>query len=848
MKQIAVRINMIARRFAGLGFCAGVLMFAGYKSAAAQSTVVNAPAPMPANATLSVDVDKPGVRISPMLYGLMTEEINHSYDGGLYGELIQNRIFKDDPNVPKHWSVVNSGGAIGSIALDAAEPVNTSALTTSLRLTIPPIQNGDQRVGIANDGYWGIPVLANTHYTASFYAKADDKFGGPLFVSLESADGQTVYARATVPPIAKTWQQYTVALDTKDLTSSANNRFVVWAGGTKASADGGTVWFNLVSLFPPTYHDRPNGNRTDLMQMLADMQPAFLRLPGGNYLEGDTIAQRFDWKKTIHGLDQRPGHQGPWGYRSSDGLGLLEFLEWCEDLKMEPVLAVYAGYSLKGEHIEPGPDFQPFVQDALDEIEYATGDATTTWGKVRAADGHPEPFKIEYVEIGNEDWFDRSRSYNGRFAQFYDAIKSKYPNLQLIATTRVRGRTPDVIDDHYYHSARDMEGLAHHYDRTNRDGPKIFVGEWATTEGKPTPTLNAALGDAAFMTGMERNSDVIVMASYAPLLVNVNKNASQWGTNLIGYDALTSFGSPSYYAQKMFNENRGDVVLPVELTQPATTETNPMPHGSVGVGTWTTNAQYKDIKVTVGNAPAYQSDFTKGMDDWKRADGDWSVQDGTLQQAANSENCYATTGDAGWTDYTYSLKARKLDGAEGFLILFHYQNSDSFLWWNIAGWGNTRTQMEQVWHGGKNPLGPSVPLSIETGRWYDIRIELKGRSVRCYLDDKLILSATDAIPPPPPPLFATASRADKNGDVILKVVNVSHDPIDTAVNLHGVTALQSGGKAIVLTSDSPDDQNTIAEPTKVFPKEEAITDTTTSFHRVFPAHSVTVMRLPASTP
>jgi alpha-L-arabinofuranosidase len=794
-----------------------------------------------AAATLSVDVDKPGVRISPTLYGLMTEEINHSYDGGLYGELIQNRIFKDDPSTPTHWSTVNTGGATATIALDTTDPINTTALTTSLRLDIPSLGSG-QRARVANDGFWGIPVRPNTRYTASFYARADEKFSGPLTVSIESNDGATIFASATVPTITKSWKQYTITLDTKDVTRSATNRFVISAGSA------GTVWFNLVSLFPPTYHDRPNGNRVDLMQMLADMQPAFLRLPGGNYLEGDTIAERFDWKKTIHTLDQRPGHQGPWSYRSSDGLGLLEFLEWCEDLKIEPVLAVYAGYSLKGDHIEPGPDLQPFVQDALDEIEYATGDQATAWGKQRAADGHPDPFKIEYVEIGNEDWFDRSKSYNGRFAQFYDAIKAKYPSLQLIATARVRGRTPDVIDDHYYHSAREMEGLAHHYDHTNRDGPKIFVGEWATTEGKPTPTLNAALGDAAFMTGMERNSDVIVLASYAPLLVNVNKNASQWGTNLIGYDALTSFGSPSYYAQKMFNENRGDVVLPVELTQPPTTETDPLPHGGVGVGTWTTNAQYKDIKVTAGNAPAYQSDFTKGMDDWKRADGDWAIQDGTLQQTANSENCYATTGDPGWTDYTYTLKARKLAGAEGFLILFHYQNSDNFLWWNIAGWGNTRTQIEQVRHGTKNPLGPSVPLSIETGRWYDIRVELKGRSVQCFLDDKLILTATDAIPPPPPPLFATASRADKSGDVILKVVNVSHNPIDTSVNLRGVTTVQSGGKAIVLTSDSPDDQNTITEPTKVFPKVEAITETATSFHRVFPALSVTVIRLPASTP
>ena len=210
---------------------------------------------------------------------------------------------------------------------------------------------------------------------------------------------------------------------------------------------------------------------------------------------------------------------------------------------MEPVLAVYAGYSLRGEHVEPGAKLQPFVQEALDEIEYVTGGAETTWGKERAKDGHPEPFKIQYVEIGNEDAFDRSGSYDGRFAQFYDAIKAKYPDLQIIATAPVKGRKPDVLDEHFYRSARQMERDVRHYDKYDRNGPKIFVGEWATRDGNVTPTLNAALGDAAWMIGMERNADVVVMHCYAPLLVNVSPGAKQWDTDLIGYDAQSSFGS-----------------------------------------------------------------------------------------------------------------------------------------------------------------------------------------------------------------------------------------------------------------------------------------------------------------
>jgi alpha-L-arabinofuranosidase len=505
----------------------------------------------PAPATLHINAAGVAARVSPTLYGLMTEEINYSYDGGLYAELIQNRAFKNNPSAPTHWSVVQDGGGVGAISLDPTQPLN-DALTTSLKLDIT---TGGQRVGVANDGYWGIPIEPNTTYHASFYAKAAPGFAGPLTVDIEGAESAVVTS-AAVPKITGDWKQYSVILKTGNVVASAANRFVI------SAKTPGTVWLDLVSLMPPTYHNRPNGNRIDLMEKLAAMKPRFLRLPGGNYLEGNTIPERFDWKNTIGPVSQRPTHRGPWGYQSSDGMGLLEFLEWCEDLHMETVLAVYAGYSLGGDHVTPGPDLQPYVQDALDEIEYVTGDRTTKWGAVRAANGHPAPFPVHYVEIGNEDWFDRAHTYDARYAQFADAIKAKYPNLQLIATAAIKGHTPDLIDEHYYKSARAFEQDAHRYDAYDRKGPKIFVGEWASQEGKPTPDLNAALGDSAWMTGMERNSDVVLIESYAPLFVNVNPNGRQWGTNLIGYDALNSYGSPSYYAQVMFGTHVGDVVLP----------------------------------------------------------------------------------------------------------------------------------------------------------------------------------------------------------------------------------------------------------------------------------------------
>jgi alpha-N-arabinofuranosidase len=232
---------------------------------------------------------------------------------------------------------------------------------------------------------------------------------------------------------------------------------------------------------------------------------------------------------------------------------------------MQPVLAVYAGYSMSQEHVKPGSDLEPYVQDALDELEYVTGSVDTKWGALRAKGGHPEPFKLTYVEIGNEDNFDKSGSYDGRYAQFYKAIKAKYPELQLIATTPVKGIRPDVVDDHYYVRAQQFFDDATHYDKADRNGPKIFVGEWATREGAPTPNFGAALGDAAWMTGLERNSDLVVMAAYAPLLVNVNPGGMQWETDLIGYDAMHSYGSPSYYAQVIFSKYLGDQTVGSKL-------------------------------------------------------------------------------------------------------------------------------------------------------------------------------------------------------------------------------------------------------------------------------------------
>lgn len=490
--------------------------------------------------------------ISPQFYGLMTEEINYSYDGGIYAELIRNRAFIDNTKVPEHWTLIKQGNADGQIALDSIEQLET-ALTRNLRLDITSVDDSS-KIGISNDGFWGIPIRKNKRYNASFYAKTKDSFKGQLIVTLESNDGKKIYDSAIVSNVAGDWKKYTVTLATKrTIDTTSNGRFVI------STRNKGTIWFSLVSLFPPTTNNRPNGNRKDIMKLLADLHPGFLRFPGGNYLQSKTIENRFDWKKTLGDISQRPTHDNDsWGYHSSDGMGFLEFMNWCEDLKMQPLLAVFDGLTLnrKADPIT-GDSLNIYVQDALDEIEFLIGNASTKWGAIRAKLGHPTPYNLQYIEVGNEDNFDKKNTTELRFRRFYNAIKAKYPNLQVIASAPVVFKT-DLEDQHFYFPFKNASKLAHKYDNYNRKNSAIFVGEYACREGSPTTNMLGALGDAVFLTGLERNADVVKMSCFAPLFVNINQGAMQWKGDLIGYNSFISYGSPSYYMQKMFATNLGD--------------------------------------------------------------------------------------------------------------------------------------------------------------------------------------------------------------------------------------------------------------------------------------------------
>jgi alpha-L-arabinofuranosidase/enterochelin esterase-like enzyme len=759
-----------------------------------------------ADARITVKVDQPGHEVSWTLWGLFFEDINLSADGGIYPELVRNRSFEDAAE-PEHWTAIGDA----TIAVESAKPVS---VRNPKSLRVNAARSGG---GVINAGYWGMAVKRGETYRIFLFARGK----GALTATIESDDGGVTYASGNLGRITGAWKQYRAELTPGGTDPRA--RLVIRSG------EAGTFWLDMVSLMPDRTW-KGHGLRTDLCEMLAALKPSFLRFPGGCWVEGDTTAQSYRWKKTIGDISEREPLWNLWGYRATHGLGYYEYLQLAEDLGAEPLFCINAGMSHK--EVVPMDGMDEYVRDALDAIEYANGPASSKWGALRAEAGHPAPFNLKYMEIGNENG---GPAYHERWPLFVKAIKERYPDIRLIANVwggYPSDPKPDIIDEHYYNGPGFFIRESGKYDAYRRDGPGVFVGEYAVTRECGGGNLAGALGEAVFMTGLERNSDIVVMASYAPLLVNVNHK--RWNPDLINFDGYRAYGLPSYYVQKMFAENRGDVVLPLDVSAP---EAAPgVNGGTIGVGTWRTQAEFKDIKVTRGDRMLFESDFSKGTEGWRFKNGNWRVQDGALRQDSDAENVRAFMGQPEWSDYTLALKARKLGGAEGFLISFRSQDENAASWWNIGGWGNTRHALET-----EDVPANSVDGRVESGRWYDIRVELKGPRIRCFLDGKLV---HDVKVVSRKSLHASATRDDRAGEVILKVVNISGAAEETDVILEGVPRIAGKARVTVLTSEEPTDENSLEQPARVVPVTRPVDLAGAQFRHSFPANSLTVLRVP----
>ncbi len=803
-----------------------------------------------AQAQVSIDIDaqQRGPKVSPMLYGIFYEDINHAADGGLYAELIRNRSFEDGPRYGapadmQGWSTY--AAAPSQISAQLIQPTKKTPLLNSVQhhaLQLDVSATTASPVCLVNEGFWGINVVQGRTYSLSFWAKAP-KYKGTIKATLCSKDGSRLYAESIVSglpadkgssvsgglPAGKGWAKYEATLTATTNDPQAHFAFVF---------DGvGQVQLDVVSLFPPTFKNRPNGMRPDLANMLWQMHPKFMRFPGGCFVEGqESPDNAFRWERTIGPIEEREGHWNVnWGYRTTDGLGYHEYLQLAEDLGAKPLFVVNVGLWHGG--MTPYDSIQPWIDECLNAIEYANGPVSTTYGALRARNGHPEPFGLEYLEVGNEnnqpDPRQQSDHYYERYDQFYKAIRAKYPEMKIIGNVVAWGddnpkwKSPlpvDLLDEHYYRSPDWFASAFHKYDSYDRRAPKIYVGEYAVTNGFGNlGNMNAALGEAVYMMGMENNSDVVLLASYAPIFVN--ENDARWRPDMIRFSSSHVMGTPSYYVQQLMPAHIGTQVVRVQQHDPYQAENRqqltPM-KSLAGFGTWGTQASFETKEPTTA------------------VRGEWTTEGTTVRQTSRQEATICLERRSISSDhYTAKFRARKDGGAEGFLIVFNYVDEHNYCWLNFGGWGNTQHAIEQISSGGKL-LTAARRGRVETGRWYDVTLQVAGDSVKAWLDGDLVFD-TVLKHDETKGIFSSATIDDAAGELIVKVVNTSQTATTALLRLKNFTP--QCARVVRLAARDGMDENTLLSPTNIHPVEQLLSPQGSSVPLHVPPYSLNIVRI-----
>ncbi|MDI6100962.1 alpha-L-arabinofuranosidase C-terminal domain-containing protein [Actinoplanes sp. NEAU-A12] len=793
--------------------------------------------------TITVSPGATGAAIPRSMYGVFFEDINYAADGGLYAELVRNRSFEFN-------------------ATDAAGYTGLTAWTTSGSATVV---NDDQRLhernrnylklsgaaGVTNAGYnTGLAVARSEHYNFSVWARADA--AATLDITLQTADGAALSAPLKVAVSGDTWKKYTGTLRAT-ATSDAARLSVKASGAT-------TLRLDEISLFPrDTYKGRANGLRKDLAQKIADLDPGFVRFPGGCLVNTGSMypydaannyprARSYQWKDTVGPVETRATNKNFWGYNQTYGLGYYEYFQFSEDIGAMPLPVVPALVTGCGQNRATVDEalLQKHIQDTLDLIEFANGPVTTTWGKLRADMGHPKPFGLTTIGVGNEE--NLPEEYWANFLKFEAAIKAKHPTITVVSNSgpddqggtfenlwaKNRAHGSDMVDEHYYNSPSWFLQNNKRYDSYDRNGPKVFLGEYASLDNK----LFNSLAEAAYMTGLERNADVVKMASYAPLLANIDN--VQWKPDMIWFDNDESWGSTSYQVQKLFMNNVGDKVIPTTTTGDVV---RPKPiTGGIGLSTWRTAAAYDDVKVTRPDGSVlFSDDFSDGnADGWSAVQprGTWSVTNGAYTQTDTAaEDTMVKAATISETDYDYTLKATKTAGAEGFLVAFGIQETGNFYWWNLGGWNNTQGAVEKGVTSAKEQI-LTKPNTVTTGQTYDLKVQVRGTKVTLFLNGVEWASFDDNAVTEP---FAQVVTEDtKARELIVKVVNAQDTPAVTKIDLGGRKVARTA-KQTVITGD-PGEQNTrSAEP--IQPVTTTVGGISSTFTREFPANSVTFLRI-----
>lgn len=525
----------------------------------------------------TIDLQKTGATIQPDMYGVFFEDINFGADGGLYAELVKNRSFEFE-NPFGGWT------PFGNVTIQTKNPCfdrnpHYARLSYNKELT---------GTGLDNEGFKGIGVKAGEKYDFTIYGRTVAN-SAPITIRVELVDANhEIFETKKIEINAKNWTKYSVTLTPEKTEAKSRLRITMETQGT--------VDLEHISLFPQkTFNNRPNGMREDLAQALKDLKPGVFRFPGGCIVEGTNLATRYQWKNTIGPVENRPININRWNYTfphkkfpdyyQSYGLGFYEYFVLSEDLGAEPLPVLNCGLSCQYENHDPNENcpvdkLQPYIDDALDLIEFANGPATSKWGKIRADMGHPAPFNLKYLAIGNEQW---GSLYPERLEPFVEQIRAKYPDILIIGSSgpqaegkefdylwpEMKRLNVDLVDEHYYRTPEWFLQSAKRYDSYDRNGPKVFAGEYACHPINRENSFLTALCEAAFMTGLERNADIVHLATYAPLFAHVD--AWQWRPDLIWFDNLSVAKTPNYYVQQLYGKNAGTNVIPLMMqNQPVT--------------------------------------------------------------------------------------------------------------------------------------------------------------------------------------------------------------------------------------------------------------------------------------
>lgn len=813
---------------------------------------------------LVINLQEKGAEVAPSMYGIFFEEINHAGDGGLYAELVKNRSFEElempegyyaegDILHPKEvcnhltgevrhgsfrwttepvpgWTLQTGENSSAEMKLTKENPKFQSA-PNNLKVTI---KDASTPVRLVNGGYWGMNLVKDDSYLLRAILRTSVDYKGKITALLLS-DTDEVLALAPVEVDGSgSWNDVHQTL--RPSATAAKGKLALEFDGT------GTVSLDYVSLFPEkTFRDRPNGLRNDVAEMLNGLHPAFVRWPGGCVVEGISLENRFEWKKTLGDPASRSGEYSTWGYRCSYGFGYHEMLQFCEDINADAMFVCNVGLGCQYRMGDASPESKIayYLDDCMDAIEYALGDVTTEWGAKRAAQGHPQAFPLKYVEIGNENWGDE---YDKRFDFFYQAIKEKYPELILISNHGLGGTgkiaKTDMIDPHWYVNPEFFFQNTTIFDSHPRGKYDAYVGEYACNADVGGGNMRAALSEAAFISGMERNGDLVKMASYAPLLEN--RNDRSWAVNLIWLDTDQVLGRSSYYVQQMAAENRPTYNVKSNLTM-GTPQPLEYEAGRFGFGSWNTQVEFKDVKVTEEDGTAVNLDLNSVAD----KKGAWMLENGVLSQASlETPTRYIVDGFSG-NRFTLECQVRKVGGHEGFFLYFGLSQDDKkgFVY-NVAGWNNQSTAVEGVSDGQTTGVvGDRVSQSLENNKWYDVKLVVTPQKSELYMDGKLIVAYA---PETTPLQFFSSGYDEATGELIVKVVNAEAVAYPLRVKLDGVSQVEKTGKVISLSAASDMDENSFEEPKKIYPQESEFKGFGKSFDYTFPPFSYTILRVKAN--